>query len=201
MGSFGATMSDWPEHARIDFGGFMLSVMQTKFGINGQTGILIAGARRPSFPVETERLLLNVAGNQISLGMNEAQLHGRQRHHSEELDRRVAQRTEELAATNQRLAEEIAERKRAEADLNRSAAFLAQAQRLSMTGSTWWNVSTSEIVWSEETYRLIGYPSTLRPTVEMTMERCHPDDAGRVGQIGHASFWSEQRAMIAKTCG
>ncbi|WP_146260186.1 PAS domain-containing protein [Rhizobium tubonense] len=117
------------------------------------------------------------------IAVNEAQSLVEQRRHAAQLDKRVAQWTEELAATNHALAEEIAERKRAENDLRRSAAFLAQAQRLTRTGSTWWNVSTGEIVWSEETYRVIEYPNTMKATAEMTMNRCHPQDSARVGAI------------------
>src|SRR5262249_55367115 len=49
---------------------------------------------------------------------------------------------------------DIEDRKRAEEELRRSEAFLAQAQRLSQTGSLWWDVSTGEITWSHQTYRL-----------------------------------------------
>ena len=45
---------------------------------------------------------------------------------------------------------------RHEAELRRSEAFLAQAQRLTKTGSLWWRPSTGEIVWSDENYRLMG---------------------------------------------
>ena len=69
---------------------------------------------------------------------------------------------------------------RREAELRRSEAFLAQAQRLTKTGSLWWKPSTGEIVWSDENYRLMGYPVGVTPTVEMALERCHPDDLSLV---------------------
>ncbi|HEX8271466.1 MAG TPA: PAS domain-containing protein [Longimicrobiaceae bacterium] len=69
---------------------------------------------------------------------------------------------------------------RREAELRRSEAFLAQAQRLTRTGSLWWKPSTGEIAWSDGNYRLMGYPVGITPTVEMAMERCHPDDLPRV---------------------
>ena len=65
---------------------------------------------------------------------------------------------------------------RTDAELRRSEAFLAQAQRLTKTGSLWWKPSTGEIVWSDENYRVMGYPVGVTPTVEMALERCHPDD-------------------------
>src|SRR5918997_555597 len=71
---------------------------------------------------------------------------------------------------------------RREAELRRSEAFLAQAQRLTKTGSLWWKPSTGEITWSDENYRLMGYPAGVTPTVELAMERCHPDDMVLVQQ-------------------
>src|SRR6201994_3209995 len=46
------------------------------------------------------------------------------------------------------------ERKQAEQALRRSETFLAEAQRLSRTGSFGWNVLTGEVLWSAETYRV-----------------------------------------------
>lgn len=69
---------------------------------------------------------------------------------------------------------------RAQERLRRSEAFLVQAQRLTLTGSVWWEVSTGEITWSEESFRLMGYPPTTKPTVELILKRCHPDDIGLV---------------------
>src|SRR5580700_8496412 len=56
-----------------------------------------------------------------------------------------------------REATQKAERKRAEEALRQSETYLAEAQRLSRTGSFGWNVSTGEIYWSEETYKIFEY--------------------------------------------
>jgi C4-dicarboxylate-specific signal transduction histidine kinase len=74
------------------------------------------------------------------------------------------------------LLSDIDERKRAEQELRRKEAFLAQAQRLTQTGSLWWNLSTGETIWSDETYRLLAYPRTVTPTVELILNRVHPED-------------------------
>jgi signal transduction histidine kinase/PAS domain-containing protein len=75
-----------------------------------------------------------------------------------------------------------------EAKLQRSEAYLAEAQRLSHTGSFGWKVSTGEIIWSEETYRIFQYDKTTTPTVESVLQRVHPEDAAMVKQtIEHAS--------------
>jgi formate hydrogenlyase transcriptional activator len=74
------------------------------------------------------------------------------------------------------------ERKRAEEDLRRSEAYLAEAQRLSRTGSFGWKVSSGELFWSEETYCILGYDQDTKPTLERVFQRVHPDDLGFVQQ-------------------
>jgi PAS domain S-box-containing protein len=75
---------------------------------------------------------------------------------------------------------DIDERKRAEESLQRSKAFLAEAQSISHTGSFGWGVSTGEIIWSEETFRIFEYDCTIAPTVERILQRVHPEDAAVV---------------------
>src|SRR5205823_4816105 len=70
-------------------------------------------------------------------------------------------------------------RQRAE---QRSEAYLAEAQRLSHTGSFGWRVSTGEIVWSEETFRIFQYDRAVKPSVEQVLQRAHPKDAALVRQ-------------------
>jgi PAS domain S-box-containing protein len=74
----------------------------------------------------------------------------------------------------------ITERKRAEEALRRSEAYLAEAQRLSHTG-TWAFNKTATLYWSEETYRIVGLdPLQGPPTRETMRQRIHPDDRDRV---------------------
>src|ERR1700679_4003774 len=75
-----------------------------------------------------------------------------------------------------READERTERKRAEEALRRSEAYLAEAQTLSHTGSFGWNVSSGEIYWSEETYKIFGLDRNVKPTMEFVMQRIHPGD-------------------------
>jgi PAS domain S-box-containing protein len=72
--------------------------------------------------------------------------------------------------------QEKAERKRAQEALRQSEAYLAEAQRLSHTGSFGWSVATGEIIWSEETFRIFGCDRTVTPNVELVLERTHPED-------------------------
>src|SRR5207253_9020132 len=66
------------------------------------------------------------------------------------------------------------------AELRRSEALLAEAQKLSHTGSFGWNVSTGELFWSEETFRVAGYDLATKPTLELVFQRVHPEDIARV---------------------
>src|SRR2546427_6878944 len=67
----------------------------------------------------------------------------------------------------------IAERKEG---LRRSEAFLAEAQRLSLTGSFCWRVTTDEITWSEQLYRIFEFDQGVRVTLELIGSRVHPED-------------------------
>ena len=73
---------------------------------------------------------------------------------------------------------DITERKRAEEDLRRSQHYLAEAQKVSHTGSWAWSpVSNALLYWSEECYRILGYdPAQGLPSFESSCERIHPED-------------------------
>src|SRR5258708_30062371 len=87
-------------------------------------------------------------------------------------------------------------------ELRRREAYLAGAQRLSHTGSFGWRPGDGEIVWSDETYRIFEYENTLRPTVDLAVQRIHPQDRAPVQQvIDHASqtgtdFEHEYRLLL-----
>jgi PAS domain S-box-containing protein len=75
-----------------------------------------------------------------------------------------------------------------EEKLHQSEAYLSEAQQLSHTGSFGWRISSGEITWSEETFRIFQYDRTTKPTVELLLQRVHPEDAALVKQtIEHAS--------------
>jgi len=76
-----------------------------------------------------------------------------------------------------------AERKRTEEALRKSEAYLAEAQRLSHTGSFGWKTSTGEIFWSDETFRIFQYDRSTKPTVELIAQRVHPEDAASFNVI------------------
>jgi signal transduction histidine kinase len=70
----------------------------------------------------------------------------------------------------------ITERKRSEEELRRSEAFLAEAQRLSLTGSFSWRVATDEITWSGQLYRIFGFDQDTAVTLALIGTRIHPED-------------------------
>jgi len=78
---------------------------------------------------------------------------------------------------------DIDERKKAEENLRRSEAFLAEGQNTSHTGSLGWSVLTEDIYWSEETHNIFELDRALKPTLELIFQRIHPDDRDRVQQI------------------
>ena len=77
-------------------------------------------------------------------------------------------------------------------ELRRSEAYLEEAQRLSKTGSFGWNLSSGEIYWSEETFRIFEYGPETTPSHEVVLQRTHPEDRARVQQvIDRASRYAE----------
>jgi PAS domain S-box-containing protein len=275
-----------------------VSIVPLRLGLQSEIGVVVAGAQRADFPEQTERLLLGVAVNQASIGLQEAQLLSKQKRLASELDARVAQRTRELAVANEALTREIAERKlgearkaailnsaldsivtidhrglitefnpaaehtfgyrreqvvgkrladviippslrethslgfarylatgearvlgkrlettavradgsefpielaitriptdgppaftgflrditkrkRAEQELRRSQAFLAEGQRLSSTGSFSWRADADVMTWSEELHRIYEFPRDAPVTLQLIGARVHPDD-------------------------
>jgi PAS domain S-box-containing protein len=82
-----------------------------------------------------------------------------------------------------REATERAERKKADEKLRHSEAYLAEAQKLSRTGSFGWDVSSAEIFWSPETFRIFEYEPTVNVTAELVLQRTHPEDRALVKSL------------------
>jgi predicted ATPase/GAF domain-containing protein len=68
-------------------------------------------------------------------------------------------------------------------DLDQAQAYLSEAQRLSQTGSVGWAPSSGELFWSSETYRIFDYDPAIKPTLEMILQRVHPEDRSMVQQL------------------
>jgi predicted ATPase/signal transduction histidine kinase len=60
------------------------------------------------------------------------------------------------------------------------AAYLQAAQTLSHTGSFGWRPATGDIIWSEETYHIMGYDRGTTPTLDLVLQRIHPEDTALV---------------------
>lgn len=82
---------------------------------------------------------------------------------------------------------DMARRRRTEAALARSEAFLAEAQRLSKTGSIALRLPANTMTWSDEAFRILGYPCGEPTHFGMVLTRVHPDDLAEVQRV-HASM-------------
>ena len=99
---------------RSHIGDEEVSLVSWPLGVQREIGVIVAGSRRADFPRDTEALLLGIAANQALTGLQQARLLSEQKRVADELDQSVAQRTAELAAANEVLRKEVAERRRAE---------------------------------------------------------------------------------------
>jgi PAS domain S-box-containing protein len=84
--------------------------------------------------------------------------------------------TETLRHVGDDLQAAVEDQKRIGAALLHSEMHLTEAQRLSRTGSFGWNVSSGEIFWSDETFRIFQCDRATKPTAEFIIERTHPED-------------------------
>jgi PAS domain S-box-containing protein len=135
-------------------------------GVNADAGLVAAACSRGDFPSEVDQLLLSVAANHAAVAFQNARL----RH---ELDAKLV----ELSQARHELERKVWERT---ADLQRSQAYLAEAQRLTHTGSWAFN-ATTPLYWSEENCRIWGFdPQQGLPDHGMILQRIHPEDRGRL---------------------
>jgi PAS domain S-box-containing protein len=105
-----------------------VSIVPLPLGLHGELGVIVVAAQRTDFPQQTEALLLSVAANQASIGLQEAQLLSNQKRVASELDQQVVQRTAELAAANEELKKELAERRLVEERLGQEERELKRSE-------------------------------------------------------------------------
>src|ERR1700751_2832803 len=89
---------------------------------------------------------------------------------------RDAERTTALEKANEDL-------KTAQAELQRRWQYLAEAQRLSHAGTFGWKVDSGELVWSDETYKILGFARETNPTLDLVFKRVHPEDRDRLQEL------------------
>jgi PAS domain S-box-containing protein len=126
---------------------------------------MLAG-RQMFQPVEVDNVLTVKGQRTLVLDAQPLSFPG----HSE---RRVLVTFQDITARKQA---EAAKDQRSEEELRRSEAFLAEGQRLSLTGSFSWRVAADEIRWSEQLYRIFEFEPGTRVTIERIKSRVHPED-------------------------
>jgi PAS domain S-box-containing protein len=122
---------------------------------------------------------------------------------TDDLERQVRFRTEELEHRNRQLADAKARLAEEKLSLERSEAYMAEAQRLSHTGSWYFNIDTEEHFWSRETFAILDFdPEEIKASYPTLLQRVHPEDRARVDEIRSAAvrdkrdFESEFRVLL-----
>jgi PAS domain S-box-containing protein len=182
---FGADLQEWPPLIRKPVGDREISIVPFGLGLQGKIGVIAAGSGRPDFPRQSEKLVLSIAANQAFIGLQEARLLSDQKLVASELDQRVAQRTRELAAANEELRKEIADRKHAEEDLrsseerHRLVVETANDAVVSMDerGTILLANPASERIFGYDPAEIIGKPLTM--LMPETMRKLHENGFNR----------------------
>ena len=144
-------------------------------GVDAEGGLVAAACDSADFPSEIDQLLLSVAANHAATAFRMARLvddHRRAEAALRESERQLRKARDELET-------KVAERT---AELQRSEAYLSEAQRLSHTGSFGWEVFSGKLYWSEETFRIFERDPAHQPTVDFVLQRTHPQDRAVVQQ-------------------
>jgi signal transduction histidine kinase/PAS domain-containing protein len=159
-------------------------------GVDAEDGVVAAASDRPDFPTEIDQLLLSLTANQAATAFQGARLiHERRR------------AEEEVREARNELEVKVAERT---AELQRSEAYLAEAQRLAHTGSFALSVPSGDPTHSSSEHsRLYGFdPERGIPSLDDFLQRIHPDDRARCTEaLGRAmreaaSFEIEYRMVL-----
>ncbi len=156
---------DWPARIRKPHDDGFISVVPLRLGLHGEMGVMVVGSIRSDFPDQTESLLLSVAANQATIGLQGAQLLSEHKRLADELDQRVAQRTQDLAAANEQLRLQV-----------------GLLQRLPVAAWTLTPDGTPDFV-NESWLQYSGQTLLqLRAQPEAWMTAIHPDDRDRVSR-------------------
>jgi len=162
--SSGNHLREWPRLVRNAFGKKEISITALQLGIEDEVGILLAGSQRADFPERTERLLLSVAANQVTVWLQGSRLLSQQTRIAQELDQKVAERTEELAAANIELRKEIAkqqsmtiENARLYRDLENRERKIGRLIDSNVIGIVIWDLDGRLLDANDAFLRMVGY--------------------------------------------
>jgi PAS domain S-box-containing protein len=158
----------WPEQIVRHLGEQGVSVFPIKMGIEGELGLIVAGSQRAGFPEQAESLVVSIAANQAAIGLQQALRLNEQKRVAGELDRRVAERTRELAETNEELRLQVLLLKH----------IPVAAWTLKSDGTP----DFVNQVWLEYTGQTLGF---VRSYPEAWMTAVHPEDREKASR----GFW------------
>jgi PAS domain S-box-containing protein len=96
---------------------------------------------------------------------------------------------------------DVTEQEQLTQELQRREAYLAEAQRLSQTGSFGWKPASGDIVWSKETYRIFEIDGATKPSLGVVISGAHPEDRGKIQRlidraIREAGDWDLEHRLL-----
>ena len=163
-------------------------------GINSEIGLVAAACDRPDFPSEIDQLLLSAAASHGATAFKMARIVEQHRR----AETALAAGERQLRQAHDELETKVVERT---AELRHSETYLAEAERLSHTGS--WavkdlNGERTVVYWSEESYRIFGFdPREGLPTLDAVWQQVHPDDRSRLREEVDAAVRHKRDCLVA----
>lgn len=106
------------------------------------------------------------------------------KHHRDNLEAMIAERTFDLGAANQKLTAQSTRLLASEADLHR-------AQAVAKIGSWRLDAAGNKLEWSEETYRIFGVPPATNITYDVFLNQIHEEDRESVDRAWQAAMRGE----------
>jgi PAS domain S-box-containing protein len=170
---FGEVPKLWSKRVFENLEGQEIFAFPVRMGIEGELGLVVAGSQRRGFPEQAESLVLNVAVNQLAIGLQQSLRLNEQKQVASELDRRVAERTRELAEANKELQLQV-----------------GLLQHLPVSAWTLTPDGTADFVnqvWLEYSGQTLDF---VRSHPEAWMTAVHPDDR----EAASRAFWDGVRS-------
>lgn len=164
-------------------------------GGHGPDGVF--GVTLPEPPDDITRIQLQGVAHTVAHTLQAARSAEASRRALHGLAGRIRKRTAQLRRANTLLRREVGERRKAEAALQLSRDLLEQGERVGQIGSYWLNVETGHGKWSDNLFRMFGFPVNAHaPTFAFFFNKIHHEDRRRTAGVLHRALERNENVLV-----